>query len=346
MDLGAYGHQLFTVGFLHLIWHKQNSKCTYIFAQTLLVTQKIDATSPPGYGQPSDPLSYIPRLEAAMLFHTDYMTLVYFGILWWHPMKYFIVSFLNSWVAKCGKGPGSLRYLGFRTTGRHAGCKRSVPTSIASQGKNGWIGFPILGKSVTEHMTLVAIRHLAVAWQSNLKRHWRGGSHQQTWQLVCTIQEMSAPKVIADYQSAGPKMKEDHLSWMYGKFSASKSQNVLGFIWCSSWKPTDMGLPGVRYLREKYGFSMTTYLHHSHLNWHFVPPRFQTDPYSCQPWVLLSTTSSGLGITSFAEVAAAPPLALMLLQNCVQAPQIPTESHDILGHTREYGNYNIHIIYI
>jgi hypothetical protein len=66
----------FTVGFLHLIWHKEISKCTYIFAQTLLVTQKIDATNPPGYGQPSDPLSYIPRLEAATLFHTDYMTLV------------------------------------------------------------------------------------------------------------------------------------------------------------------------------------------------------------------------------------------------------------------------------
>lgn len=86
MDLGAYGHicqlyMLYTVG-LRLgscTWYgtkRSQSVYIYIFAQTLLVTQKIDATNPPGYGQPSDPLSYIPRLEAATLFHTDYMTLV------------------------------------------------------------------------------------------------------------------------------------------------------------------------------------------------------------------------------------------------------------------------------
>ena len=325
----------FTVGFLHLIWHKEISKCTYIFAQTLLVTE--DWRNQPTWIWATFRSSklYPQTWSSDALPHR----LHDFGDILWN----FIVSFSNSWVAKCGKGPGSLRYLGFRTTGRHAGCKRSVPTSIASQGKTAGSGN--LGKSVTEHVTLVAIRHLAVAWQSNLKRHWRGGSHQQTWQLVCTFQEMSAAKVIADYQSAGPKMKEDRLSWMYAKFFASKSQNVLGFMWCSSWKPTDMGLPGVQYLRKNMDSQLSLISIIPIETGILLHPVFRQTHILLNRGYYSAQHRLGLGLQVLLRWLLHHPWR-WCCWDCVQAPQIPTESHDILGHTREYGNYNIHIYII
>ena len=190
----------------------------YMYPCTNPATQQIDP-SPPGYGQPSDPLSY-PQTWSSDALHKLHW-------LEWHPIwcftLYFYV-FLEFWSCKLWERSRftSLSWLPHhrKTCWLQAIC----PNLHHFTGKNGWLSFPIFGKSCTEHMTLVAIRHLAIAWQSNLKRH-RRGSHQHdiahSWRC---LRQRSLP--ISNLHT--PKWTwKDCLSWMYGK-SVSNSQNVSG----------------------------------------------------------------------------------------------------------------------
>ena len=145
--------------YTNIIKYHQNS--SNIFAQTLLVTQHIDATSSCGYGQPSPELKH--------LFHTDYMTLVTSCDM----LHLLLFEFLSCKIWERTR----FTWLSWLPHHRKT-CWLQVicPNLHRFTGKKRWIRFPIFEKSGTERMTLVAISHLAIAWQSNLKRHsltWR-----------------------------------------------------------------------------------------------------------------------------------------------------------------------------